>query len=241
MNIPRMGMGTLGTADYRCMRYDDNNTVDTGVDQDWTGCPGGEIWNERRAGNSGAVANQPRYGVAGMGDAAYDKLFAAYAANRVPPDVFLEHFGGEEMGGPYEPPDPEVCLKIQCGAITQAQAGQKVLFACANSNFTGVRSCADPLCAPYCGNTASTVARAAQPLPVAPRVEQMFVTGPKRGCNPVYWGPKFGGPYSEQAPCGGRCEPAAGAEDFINAHPLFSVLALAGAAYGVYHWRKGRG
>lgn len=41
----------------------------------------------------------------------------------------------------------EYCLSIQCGS--PAPLDDK--FACAEAGFSGVRSCYDPLCAPYCG------------------------------------------------------------------------------------------
>jgi hypothetical protein len=177
----------------------------------------------------------------GMGDAAYDALFAKYAANRVPADVFLEHFGGPEMGGPYEPPDPVVCLKIQCGVITQEQAGQKVLFSCANSNFTGVRSCYDPLCAPYCGSTAKAVARAAQPLPVAPRVEETFRRGPARGCHPIYTGDNFSGPYSDAAVSAAvETADCCGLSSAIDAHPFLAIAAAIGGAWLIRKAAYGR-
>lgn len=48
------------------------------------------------------------------------------------------------------PPDPLTCLKIQCGALTQADVGPDMLADCSFGGFAGVRSCKDPLCGPMC-------------------------------------------------------------------------------------------
>ena len=165
----------------------------------------------------------------GMGDAAYDALFEAYKANAIDPVQ-----GRQFLPSWWSPPDPEFCLKIQCGDISQAEAGDQ-LKNCTFGGFQGVRSCADPLCAPYCGHTAAAVARAtAQPLPVATRIAATFKAGPARGCDPTYTGPHFSGPYGATEPCG------CGAAGFVNEHPVIAVLLVAGAAYGVYKWREGR-
>ncbi len=167
-------------------------------------------------------------GQVGMGDASYDSLVAAFAIRAVPPSAFQQMRPGRPI------PDPETCLKIQCGAITQEQAGIDLLADCSFGGFAGAMSCASPLCAPYCGSMA-TVARASQPLPVSPRVEQMFVDAQQRnGCDPVYYGAKFGGPYGDSSPCG------CGARGFIAEHPFVAVALLGAAAYGIYRWRAGR-
>jgi len=169
----------------------------------------------------------------GLGDAAYDALVAQFATRVVDPTGFQRIRPGRPI------PDPVTCLKIQCGAITQEQAGLDLLADCSFDGFAGAMSCASPLCAPYCGgDTAASVSRAAQPLPVAPRVAQMVVDAvqrlePGRGCDPVYYGAKFGGPYDDSSPCGCRFE-------FIHDHPFWSVVLLGAAAYGVYRWRVSR-
>lgn len=167
-------------------------------------------------------------GQVGMGDASYDSLVAAFATRAVDPAGFARIRPGRPI------PNPETCLKIQCGAITQEEAGIDLLADCSFGGFAGAMSCASPLCAPYCGSMA-TVARASQPLPVAPRVEQMFVDAIQRnGCEPVYWGAKFGGPYPDSSPCG------CGAGGFIREHPFVAVALLGAAAYGIYRWRARR-
>lgn len=161
---------------------------------------------------------------------AYAQLYDAYKANAVDADRM------RELQPWWSPPDPEVCLKIQCGAMTQAEAGPELLRNCTFGGFQGVRTCADPLCAPYCGRTAASVARGtAQPLPTAARIGLQFRVGPGRGCGPVYSGPHFSGPYGESLPCG-----CPGETSFVNEHPVIAVLLVAGAAYGVYRWRQSR-
>jgi hypothetical protein len=166
-----------------------------------------------------------------LSGSAYDALMASFAARGVDPAQFSQVRPGRSY------PDPVTCLRIQCGDITQAEAGLDLLADCSFAGFSGSQSCADPLCSPYCGNTAQRVARASQPLPVSPRIDRLFLdsTGAgARGCDPVYWGPKFGGPYDSAIPCG-DC-----GESFINAHPLLAVALLAAASYGIYRWRAGR-
>lgn len=168
-------------------------------------------------------------GMGQLGDAAYDGILATFAARAISPADFAKVRPGRPI------PDPVTCLKIQCGAISQEQAGLDLLADCSFGGFAGSLTCASGLCAPYCGQSMATVARASQPLPVAPRVEQMFVDlASRNGCDPVYWGSKFGGPYSDSSPC------SCGAGSFIEEHPFLSVALLGAAAYGVYRLRGGR-
>lgn len=168
--------------------------------------------------------------MSGLGDASYDALVAQFATRAVDPAGFSHIRPGRPI------PDPVTCLKIQCGAISQEQAGLDLLADCSFGGFAGAMSCASPLCAPYCGgSTAASVARASQPLPVAPRVAEIFANSTaSRDCSPVYWGAKFGGPYSESTPCG--CS-----FGFIHEHPFLSVALLGLGAYGIYRWRMSRG
>lgn len=162
-----------------------------------------------------------------LGDAAYDALVAQFALKAISPADFARVRPGRPV------PDPLTCLKIQCGAITQDQAGLDLLADCSFGGFAGAMSCASPLCSPYCGSMAP-VARASQPLPVAPRVEAMFATLAQRnGCEPIYWGAKFGGPYADSAPC--SCSGS-----FISEHPFLAAALVGVAAYGVYRLRSGR-
>ena len=166
-----------------------------------------------------------------LGDSSYDVMVAAFAARAIDPADFAEVRPGRPV------PDPVTCLKIQCGAITQEEAGLDLLADCSFGGFAGAMSCASPLCAPYCGNTAAAVSRAAQPLPVAPRVARMVVDVPQRlnlpgrGCESIFYGAKFGGPYDDSTPCG------CGIQGFIADHPIMAVAILGAAAYGIYRWR----
>lgn len=45
--------------------------------------------------------------------------------------------------------DLSTCQQIQCGAITQDQAGADLLLACSEAGYVGARACADSLCSPY--------------------------------------------------------------------------------------------
>jgi len=165
----------------------------------------------------------------------YAELFDTFAARAVD----AQDFAAVRPGRPF--PDPETCLKIQCGAITQSQAGFALLADCAFAGFDGSQSCADPLCAPYCGDTAHMVARASFPLPVSPRVDALFLNGPVPGCAPIYKGSHFSGPYPVDSPCG--CQSCGGGCDspgFVAGHPILAVALVAAAAYGVYRWRSNR-
>jgi hypothetical protein len=43
-------------------------------------------------------------------------------------------------------PDPETCLQIQCGTISQDEAGLDLIAACADFGYAGVKACVDPGC-----------------------------------------------------------------------------------------------
>jgi len=72
--------------------------------------------------------------------------------------------------------DQSYCRQIQCGAITQAEAGVLDLYECAAAGFSGARGCTDPLCEPYLprmaerGNGCGTAMADAPPLPVPPPI-----------------------------------------------------------------------
>ena len=166
----------------------------------------------------------------GMGDATYDGLLASFAAQAIDPADFATIRPGRPI------PDPTKCLAIQCGAISQAEAGIDLLADCSFDGFAGVRTCSDPLCSPYCTTTANDVARGSQPLPVAPRVAEKFsienLPSTIRGgsCNQVYSGPRFGGPYGDST-CG------CGASDWINDHPFLALAIVGAAGYGIWKMR----
>jgi len=46
-------------------------------------------------------------------------------------------------------PTHDTCLQIQCGAITQEQAGPGLLAACSAAGYVGAKACGDPACDPY--------------------------------------------------------------------------------------------
>lgn len=45
--------------------------------------------------------------------------------------------------------DVDLCRRIQCGAVSQAQAGLDTLLECSQSGMVGVKGCGDPDCSPY--------------------------------------------------------------------------------------------
>ena len=47
--------------------------------------------------------------------------------------------------------DPLTCLRIQCGQISQAEAGMTTLYACSAAGYAGVYPWSDPHCAPIGG------------------------------------------------------------------------------------------
>jgi hypothetical protein len=63
----------------------------------------------------------------------------------VAPDVFEARYNRPE-------PDRATCLQIQCGGISQDQAGMQLIQDCANAGYAGVRSCMDPACSPWCSS-----------------------------------------------------------------------------------------
>lgn len=170
-----------------------------------------------------------RYGMGGLGDAAYDALVAGYVQRvGVPAAVFAQTIKNQGWNpADHSYPDPATCIKIQCGAISQSEAGPNLLVDCATAGFAGVRSCADPMCAPYCGRAAA-VAMSAQPLPVAPRVAAMFLSPPARSCDPVYGGPKFNGPYGDD---GADTVDCCGFSRMVCEHPFLAVGLVLGGAW----------
>lgn len=60
----------------------------------------------------------------------------------VDPGVFEARYGRPE-------PSESICLQIQCGAISQDQAGQQLIVDCMNAGYAGARSCNDPACGPW--------------------------------------------------------------------------------------------
>jgi hypothetical protein len=64
----------------------------------------------------------------------------------VAPDVFEARYSRPE-------PDRATCLRIQCGGISQDQAGMQLIQDCANAGYAGVRSCMDPACSPWCASS----------------------------------------------------------------------------------------
>ena len=60
----------------------------------------------------------------------------------VDPGQFEAQYGRPE-------PDASTCEQIQCGAISQTQAGMQLIMDCANAGYSGARSCSDPLCSPW--------------------------------------------------------------------------------------------
>ena len=67
--------------------------------------------------------------------------------------------------------DPTLCRKIQCGLITQSQAGYDLLLACSRAGYAGVRTAFDPVCQELAGGgpvavvEQGTAAAQSDPLP----------------------------------------------------------------------------
>ena len=72
----------------------------------------------------------------------------------------------------------DTCLQIQCGLITQAEAGLQTLYDCAAAGYAGARSALDPLCQELAGGGPTVVyqqaqeAAAADTLPDSPDAYQ---------------------------------------------------------------------
>ena len=67
--------------------------------------------------------------------------------------------------------DRTLCRKIQCGLVTQSQAGYDLLLACSRAGYVGVRTAFDPICQELAGGgplvvlQQGTAAAASDPLP----------------------------------------------------------------------------
>lgn len=101
----------------------------------------------------GTFTNYPRFGPPYSNDGGvlppYTDDYYAPAPTQVScgmgavdPGQFEARYGRPE-------PDQSICQQIQCGAISQTQAGPQLIVDCANAGWAGARSCADPVCSPW--------------------------------------------------------------------------------------------
>jgi hypothetical protein len=86
----------------------------------------------------------------------------------------------------------DVCRRIQCGAVSQAEAGFAALLACSQSGEVGVLGCGHPDCSPYteemrargvCPPAAPGAVAVVPPSPAAPPAA--LLTPPLPSITPV--------------------------------------------------------
>ena len=136
--------------------------------------------------------------------------------------------------------DQATCTQIQCGAITQDQAGMDLLEACSTAGYVGVKGCSDPACSPYsslmqANGMCASAAPMPSPIPMPsattakmPSITQSVASMPvvtQVGMSqrmPQIVNPT---PAVIQAPCGDAFA------QWVNANPLLAVGALAVLAY----------
>jgi hypothetical protein len=102
----------------------------------------------------GTYTNYPRFGPPYSVDGGVLPPYDGAAGEPVPssvtgcgmgavdPDQFMAMYGKPE-------PDESTCLQIQCGAITQDQAGAELIADCMDAGYVGVKGCTDPACSPW--------------------------------------------------------------------------------------------
>lgn len=120
------------------------------------------------------------------------------------------------------------CIPYQCGFDPMNQAAR---YACSVAGFTGVRSCLDPLCQPWCPNPkiAPQVKTLAQKFYYPP------VLTPQNLVRPVPSITEALMPIDTR-PRGGWC----GLNESISNHPLIAGAVLVGAFVLVVKGRRGR-
>jgi hypothetical protein len=164
-----------------------------------------------RESRPGSFTNYSRFGAPYSADGGVLPPYREPTAHDEPSPVQVGGCGG--MGGLGDDFD-STCLQIQCGAISQSQAGMDTIMACARAGHVGVRSCFDPACAPWCAKHPST---AGSPVllrsdVVAPMPS--ITSTAREGCEKVV-----------QSGCGGL----AGVADWIESNPwLAAGLAVVG-------------
>ena len=77
----------------------------------------------------------------------------------VDPGQFEAQYGRPE-------PDMATCMQIQCGAISQSQAGPQLITDCMNAGYGLARSCFDPACSPWRGRIPGCSLAPNAPAPV---------------------------------------------------------------------------
>lgn len=118
----------------------------------------------------------------------------------VDPGQFEAQYGHPE-------PDENTCLQIQCGAISQAQAGMSLIVDCGNAGYGGARSCSDPMCSPWINTIPGCRPAAVQSSnpPVLLRSDVVaampsITTTARIGCQPVSGCPSAGASWIENNP-----------------------------------------
>jgi hypothetical protein len=119
--------------------------------------------------------------------------------------------------------DPSVtfqsCLPTMCGADPGNMANK---YLCTSNGYSGVKSCADPLCKPYCPNAQiePAVTKAALALKIAP------VLTPENVVRPI---PSITDALNPVAPSVNTCSLWCDLNGAIQANPLLSAGILLGA------------
>jgi hypothetical protein len=158
-------------------------------------------------------------------------------------------------GGNGMTADQETCQQIQCGAITQEQAGVALLQACSAAGYVGARTCNDPVCVPFnlCPPAAAASAPSGTPGPAASTVPMPSATtavmpsitntaqvvAPMQVITPSGMQqrmPQIVNPAPAVMP-GPACDNSFAS--WVNDNPLLAIGALAALAY-VCMGKKGR-
>jgi len=77
-------------------------------------------------------------------------------------------------------PNPQLCQRIVCGAVSQAEAGLDALWECSQAGYAGALPCSHPVCRPYmdelrargmCPAPEEYMERVVEALPLHPPVQ----------------------------------------------------------------------
>lgn len=140
--------------------------------------------------------------------------------------------------------DQDTCQQIQCGTITQEQAGMDLLQACSAAGYVGARVCGDPVCAPYGGCGTPGPASSSTPMPSATTATMPSITNTAAVVAPVQVITPLG--MQQRMPQIVNSQPAvmvAPCSDsfaqWVSDNPMLAVGALAGLAF-LMLGKKGR-
>lgn len=102
----------------------------------------------------GSYTNYPRFGPPFSNDGGVLPPYADGGSQPIPQAVTgcgMGAVNADQFMAMYGKPEPDesTCLQIQCGAISQEQAGAELIADCMDAGYFGAKGCTDPACSPW--------------------------------------------------------------------------------------------